>query len=155
MSTKWTRFIGFLRVPNIDISVACEENQPIKQELPEIVEVLKLWTYKVKVFRFLQIFLGIVATFFSLLTATLVGIANIDGIAKGTAFVAALAVALITAFDLSTKSNNIVRAWRKLYIAVIKFNKKISTKEDVIKAYEEAENIIGDVTYQGNSTQGT
>ena len=101
MSTKWTRFIGFLRVPNIDISVAYEENQPIKQEFPEIVEVLKLWTYKVKVFRFLQIFLGI-ATFFSLLTATLVGIHNLDGIAKGTAFVAALAVALITAFDLSS-----------------------------------------------------
>jgi hypothetical protein len=101
MSTKWTRFIGFLRVPNIDISFACDENQPIKQELPEIAEVLKQWTYKVKVFRFLQIFLGIAATFFSLLTATLVGIDNPDGIAKGTAFVAALAVALITAFDLS------------------------------------------------------
>ncbi len=81
-----------------------------------------------KVFRFLQIFLGIAATFFSLLTATLVGIDNPDGIAKGTAFVAALAVALITAFDLS-KSNNIVCAWRKLYIAVIKFNKKYLLKK--------------------------
>ena len=80
-----------------------------------------------------------------------VGIDNPDGIAKVTAFVAALAFALITAFDY-LKSNNIVRAWRKLYIAVIKFNKKISTKEEVIKAYEEAENIVGDVTYQGNST---
>jgi len=38
------------------------------------------------------------------------------------------------------------RAWRKLNAAVIQFEEdRNTTKEDLIKAYEDAEKIIGDV----------
>jgi hypothetical protein len=103
--------------PKVDLSVAYGDGQPIKDKLPEIVEILKLWTYKARLLRFFQIFLGVIATFFSLLTATLISIGDIgnnatdfNSIAKVTAFIAAFAVALMTGFDLGTKANNVVRA---------------------------------------------
>jgi hypothetical protein len=158
MATKPNPFFRLFGVPHVDMSVAYTDNQPIKKELPEIVEILKLWTYKAKLLRFFQIFLGVIATFFSLLTATLIGdtTTGYNDIAKGTAFIAAFAVALMTGFDLGTKANNVVRAWRKLHVAVINFNKEPADKADrsaVIKAYEEGESMIGDVSYQGGSSR--
>jgi hypothetical protein len=159
MATKMGRLLRLLRGPNIDLSIAYSGDQRIK-ELPEIVEILKLWTYKARVLRILQIFLGVAAIFFSLLTAALIDntggtgdtATGFNAVAKWTAFVAALAVALMTGFDLGTKANNVMRAWRKLYVGIINFNKGLVDKEAVIKTYEEAESIIGDVTFQGSSS---
>jgi hypothetical protein len=57
----------------------------------------------------------------------------------------------MTAFNLGVKSNNTRAAWRHLNAEVMKFNQGIIEKKDVIKAYEEAEKLIGDVSYQGMS----
>ena len=54
----------------------------------------------------------------------------------------------MTAFDLGTKSNNMMNAWRKLVAAVIKFNRKVYDKKEVIDALIDAEKIIGNVTFQ-------
>jgi hypothetical protein len=155
MATRTNPFIRLLGMRNVDLSVAYSDDKPIKKDLPEIVEVLKLWTYKARLLRFFQISLGVIATFFSLLTATLIGYntTDFDGVAKTTAFIAALSVALMTGFDLGTKANNVVRAWRKLHVSVINFNNGILDKESVIRTYEEAENVIGDVSFQGGSTR--
>ena len=71
-------------------------------------------------------------------------------LAKIFALVAAASIALMTSFDLGTKSNNIVRAWRLLNAAIIKFNnvEENGDVQKVIESYEKAEEIIGDVTYR-------
>jgi hypothetical protein len=106
--------------------------------------------------RGIHIILGVSATLFSLLAATLIQIDNTDNdkiyniSAKIFALVAAASIALMTSFDLGTKSNNIVRAWRLLNAAIIKFNnvKENGDVQKVIESYEKAEEIIGDVMYR-------
>jgi hypothetical protein len=98
------------------------------------------------ILRLLHILLGISATFFSILAVAQIGL--IDSYAKVFAFIAAVSIALMTAFNLGGKSNNSRAAWRHLNAAIMKFNEGIIEKKDVIQAYEEAERSIGDVTYQ-------
>jgi hypothetical protein len=67
--------------------------------------------------------------------------------AKIFAFIAAVSIGLITAFDLGTKSNNMTDAWRHLTATTIRYNKSLATKQDVINAYEKGEKTIGNVTF--------
>ena len=60
-------------------------------------------------------------------------------------FLAAVSISLLTAFNLSTKSNN-TNAWKELNTAVMRFNRNIVQKEDVINAYERVETMIGGIT---------
>lgn len=95
---------------------------------------------------------GVVATFFSLLTAA--GIQSIGpGISQIFAFIAALSISMMTAFNLGAKSNNTRNAWRKLNAAMMKFNQGIVSKEYVIRAYEEGESLIGGVTFSQTGIQ--
>jgi hypothetical protein len=105
---------------------------------------------KANFLRFLQILLGLFSVFFSLLTTTFLDVQKFDNsYAKIFAFIAAVSIGLLTAFDLGTKSNNMMNAWRQLNAAVIKFNSgEEYNKKEVIKAYEEGERLIGNVTFQ-------
>lgn len=126
------------------------------KEILEVLYFLNLWSFKSRLLRGIHIILGVSATLFSLLAATLIQIDNTDNdniyniSAKIFALVAAASIALMTSFDLGTKSNNIVRAWRLLNAAIIKFNnvKENGDVQKVIESYEKAEEIIGDVTYR-------
>jgi hypothetical protein len=91
--------------------------------------------------------LGISATFFSLLAAAQIGSAN-DEEARIFAFIAAVSIALMTAFNLVGKSNDTLAAFRQLNAAVIEFNETDKPKDVVINAYKEGEQRIGGVTYQ-------
>ena len=132
------------------------EDKRIKEELPELLYFLNLWSVKGRLLRGIHIILGISATIFSLLAATFIQIESpVDGninnyLAKIFALIAAASIALMTSFDLGTKSNNMIRAWRLLNAAVIKFNnvKEEGDVQKVIENYEKAEEIIGDVTYR-------
>jgi hypothetical protein len=64
------------------------------------------------------------------------------------AFIAAVSISLMTAFNLEEKSNNFRAAWRRLNVATIKFNQNLSEKDDILGAYEEGERLIGDVVFQ-------
>ena len=63
----------------------------------------------------------------------------------------------MTAFDLGTKSNNMMNAWRLLNATVIKFKNDECDKRSVINAYIEDERQIGNVTFQqgGSPSSGT
>lgn len=89
--------------------------------------------------------LGISATFFSILAVAQIGVT--DAYAKVFAFIAAVSIVLMTAFNLGGKSNDTRATWRHLNAAIMKFNEGITDNKDVIQAYEEAEARIGDVTY--------
>lgn len=118
----------------------------VEKELPEMLTYLKLWSHNTTKLWAIHITLGVVATFFSLLAAALTG--NFDATwTRVFAFVAAFSISMLTAFSLGTKSNNVRNAWRVLNSAIIKFNHHLVQKNDVIVAYEEAESLIGGVTY--------
>ena len=124
------------------------QNKRIAKDLPDILFYLNLWHRMAIFLRLSHILLGIAATFFSLLAPAQIGsVANEQ--AKIFAFIAAVSIGLMTAFNLGGKSNDTRAAWRQLNAAVIKFNEGIFQKKDeVIKAYIEAEARIGEVTFQ-------
>jgi hypothetical protein len=76
------------------------------------------------VLRGSHILIGGFATFFSVLTATQIGVSAIDDYTKFFAFIAAISIAFLTSFNLTDKSNNTRNAWRLLNVAVIRYNKK-------------------------------
>lgn len=117
----------------------------INDKLPEIVVFLIMWHTKATILRALQVALGVLATFFSLLTTTLISVDNSNS--KLFAFIAAISVALLAAFDLGTKSNNVTNAWRNLNSVIMQYNNGLC-RDDVIKAYREGEQLIGNVSYQ-------
>lgn len=125
---------------------------PVTRELPGMLEFLELWASNTTKLWAIHILLGVVATFFSLLTAA--GIQTIGtGYSQVFAFIAALSISMMTAFNLGAKSNNTRNAWRKLNAAMMKFNQNIVNKEDVIRAYEEGESLIGGVTFSQTGIQ--
>jgi hypothetical protein len=133
-----------------DMSAIYAEDTPICKDLLEIKPFLQKWARNAMILRFLQVLLGFLATFFSLLTATVLTVQNTDNYnfyAKIFAFIAAVSIGLITAFDLGTKSNNMTDAWRHLTAAAIRYNKHLCTKDEVIEAYEKGEKTIGNVTF--------
>jgi hypothetical protein len=60
-------------------------------------------------------------------------------------FLAALTVGLSSALDIGSKANRMRRAWRRLNVAIIKFEEKLIGMDELIKIYGESEEIIGDV----------
>ncbi len=94
--------------------------------------------------------IGFICNFFSLLAAAQIGSIG-DEYVKIFAFIAALSVAILTAFNLNTKSNNMRTAWRELNSAVMKYNSEKMTDEQLIEEYRKSETLIGDVTYSGSS----
>jgi hypothetical protein len=108
----------------------------IDDEIPDVIPFLKVWRAKANVLRFLQILLGCLSVTFSLVTTTLLNVSTIDNdFAKISAFIAAVSIGLMTAFDLGTKSNNMMNAWRLLNATVIKFKNDECDKRAVIHAY--------------------
>jgi hypothetical protein len=112
----------------------------IESELPEILPYLQQWGNNTRILWAFFIFLGIFATFFSLLAAT--GFGG-DLLSRVFAFIAALSIAFLTAFNLGARSNDTRNAWRLLNTAVLRFNQGIVQKDEVITAYEKGETLIG------------
>ena len=114
----------------------------LEEEYPEMLVYLKLWSSNATILWGIHIFLGVLATFFSLLAAAGIG-ALLEEHTKVFAFIAAVSISLLTAFNLGAKSNNTRDAWREFNIAAIKFNRGQIGKDKLIKAYENGESRIG------------
>ena len=76
-----------------------------------------------------------------------------DTLSRVFAFIAALSIALFTAFNLGAKSNNTRNAWRLLNTSVLRFNQGILEKDEVINAYENGEALIGGISFNQVKTQ--
>ena len=124
----------------------------VDKEVPEILTYLQLWGSNTTKLWIIHITLGIIATFFSLLTASQIGHID-DQYSRIFGFIAALSISLLTAFNLGAKSNNTRNAWRKLNLAVIKFNEHMITKNALISAYAQGESLIGGVNYSQDRIQ--
>ena len=124
----------------------------VDREVPEMLTHLQLWGSNTNQLWILHITLGVIGTFFSLLTATMIGYID-DQYSRIFGFIAALSISLLTAFNLGAKSNNTRNAWRKLNLAIIKFNEKMITKNALISAYEKGESLIGGINYSQDRIQ--
>jgi hypothetical protein len=120
----------------------------IEKEMPEILQYLNMWGTNATRLRYIHIFLGTFATFFALLAAAdFWENDNGDNYVRVFAFIAAISISMLTAFNLGAKSNNVRNAWRQLNSAVIKFNRELIDKDSVIIAYEKGEELIGGVDF--------
>jgi hypothetical protein len=143
------KFWSLRPIPNV---INAYRGSRVDREVPEMLTYLQLWGDNTTNLWAVHIALGVIATFFSLLTASQIGHIE-DQYSRIFGFIAALSVSLLTAFNLGAKSNNTRNAWRKLNSAIIKFNERMVTKEALILAYEQGESMIGGVNFSQDRIQ--
>jgi hypothetical protein len=116
----------------------------VKKVPVEISNVISTWKRGSDILRFLHIVIGTVAIVLTITVASKLVDAShwsFPWITWG----AAISTALLTSFNLGEKSNNMRNAWRKLNAA--KMNYEFDTTDGtLVKAYEEGEKLIGDVS---------
>ena len=117
--------------------------ETIRQTPKDIIKARRKWEQQVIGLRSINAILGIIAIFSSLLVAANWELLGVQ--IKYFAFMAAAAVSLLSALDIGSKANRMRRAWRRLNVAIIRYEENLMSKDDLIKAYEDAEEIIGDV----------
>jgi hypothetical protein len=109
---------------------------------PEIETTFQSWRSQALRLRILHVGLLIAASAFSILTASDVGVP----FRRYFAVSAALSVGILSALDLGVKANGFRNAWRHMNAAMARYNSIPEfTVEQLIKAYEEAEALIGDL----------
>lgn len=122
-----------------------DPEQP-KRAIPDrITKIHRVWTRQARYFRAYHVSLVVLATASSILVSAGV-LKDSLGVANPLAIVAAIAIGLVSAFALGDKANSVRNAWRLLHAAIMRFEEEPEyTMEQLIKAYEEAEKLIGDV----------
>jgi hypothetical protein len=107
----------------------------------EIKTTVKRWRTQARWLRVIHVSLLVCASAFSILTASEIG-----GDQGRTYFavLAALAVGVLSALDLGVKANGFRNAWRHMNAAMARYRcLEDFTVEKLIKAYEDAEALIG------------
>jgi hypothetical protein len=122
------------------------QNTKVAIEVPHVLHYLNSWEVMAAGLRTVYILLGVFAVFFSLLAAVQIGSIQ-DEHAKIFAFIAAISIAFMTAFNLTDKSNNVRDAWRELNAAVMKYNTNRISKSELIEVYRKQEEKIGGVFF--------
>lgn len=115
------------------------------ETLEQLKKRRRTWIYQGHSLRIIHALLGITAIVSSLLVAAKINSFKSEHI-EWLAFTAAVSIGLLNGFDIGSKANRMIRAWRKLNTAIFRYEgSSDATIEELIKAYEEAEIIIGDV----------
>lgn len=116
-----------------------------KETPKEIQNSLAKWKWQTAVLRLFHVLFAIIAIVFSLIVAAKINSFQHEQI-EWLALVAAVSTGLLGGLDLGTKSNNMRKAWRVLNSAVIRYKEDPDfTIKDLMKAYDDGENTIGDV----------
>jgi len=107
-----------------------------------------VWSWLAKSLQKTYIGLGLTATVTSLVLATFTAELGPIGV-KVASFLLALALGLITAFDLGAKASAARGAWRLLNAAILAYeNDESYTIQDLFKQYQAGEAMLGDVSYK-------
>jgi hypothetical protein len=118
----------------------------------EIEQNLKRWGWIGNSLRATQIALGTVATASGLYVATFTDL-NPTYTKVGT-FVAAFCLGLLSAFNIGAKADSMRRAWRHVTAACVLYKGDAGfTLERLVKAYAEAESMVGDVVFHGRDSK--
>ncbi|HEX8708224.1 MAG TPA: hypothetical protein VF723_08285 [Pyrinomonadaceae bacterium] len=116
----------------------------------KIATQLRKWSLHARVLRISHAVLVTIATLCSVLVAARLNPFQAIPL-EWIAATATISLSLMNALDLGSKSNRMRKGWRRLYAATIRFEENPKTPEEkeslnnLIKVYEEAEDIIGDV----------
>ena len=114
-------------------------------------ELLPVWNRLAKKLQFTYVAMGVTATVCSLMVATFTTELTNIGV-KCVSFVAALALGLMTSFDVGGKANAARNAWRVLNSATLAYADDPSfTIQDLHKQYETGEKLLGDIRYSAPS----
>jgi hypothetical protein len=137
-------------------AIAASEMAPAAREIPpEIADNLKRWVWIANSLRILQVVLGILGTASALLVTTFTEQLRVRWI-KICSFTAALAIGILSAFDVGSKADSTRRAWRHLTTAILKYHSDTTfTITQLIDAYTEAEAMVGDVPFHKQETPST
>jgi hypothetical protein len=110
-------------------------------------ELLPVWNQLAKRLQMTYVIMGVVATICSLAVATFTAELGSAGI-KAFSFTAALALGLITSFDIGGKANAARGAWRLLNSAVLAYSDDSEfTIQELHKQYEAGETMLGDIRF--------
>ena len=114
-------------------------------------ELLKSWSWLANSLQKLYIALGATATISSLAIATFTAELTPIGV-KIASFFLALALGLITSFEIGAKASAARNAWRLLQAAILAYeNDESYTIQDLFKQYQAGEVMLGDVKYNAPS----
>ncbi|MGA7720480.1 MAG: hypothetical protein WCA84_04810 [Ignavibacteriaceae bacterium] len=117
-----------------------------KRKIPiGILVNFERWEFQANLLRFIYDLIALIAASASILV-TLRLKDNKDKILRYAAYVSALSLGTITAFNLGEKANNFRNAWRNMHTAIIKYEELPDfSVEELIKSYDLSEKMIGDV----------
>ena len=108
----------------------------------DIVNTIKNWRSQARWLRFCHVTLLVLSSVFSILTAAEISRDARPWFAVG----AAICVGILTALDLGIKANGFRNAWRHMTAAMARYHSIPEfTTEQLIRAYENAESLIGDL----------
>lgn len=114
-----------------------------KSVLAKIQRYQRTWNRGANFLQFLHALMGILAVGASLMVATFTTELG-DFNTRILAFTSALAFGVVNSFNLGEKANNFRRACRRLNVELMNVQAGITSEKELIEAYKEAEDIIGD-----------
>jgi hypothetical protein len=114
----------------------------------EITAQLRKWNRMARCLRFLQVGLGVIGTVSAFAVTTFAGELGTLPV-KGFSCAAALAIGILTAFDIGGKANATRQAHRLLNLAVVRYLYLAAPSLDnLFDSYAQAQEIVGGVTYR-------
>jgi hypothetical protein len=121
-------------------------NDTQSRRVPErILKIHRRWTGQVKVLQTVHVLLVVTATTASILAAAGLGKGWSPVVENPLSIVAAVAIGLVSAFELGNKANSFRNAWRVLHAAIMRFEEDAAySVNQLIGEYEAAEKLIGD-----------
>jgi archaellum biogenesis protein FlaJ (TadC family) len=116
-------------------------------DLDWYIHKAKQWELQARILRAAQVTLAALAIIASVMSAAQWKPASIPN--GFLAVLAAVSIALLTGLDLTTQANKIRNAERHLTFSILDFKQKPGAPLDnLLKAYQEAENLVGDYSPQ-------
>jgi hypothetical protein len=126
------------------------------REIPtEIAGQLRKWNRMARCLRILQVSLGVLGTASAFTVTTFAGELG-TLLVKVFSFAAALAIGILTAFDIGGKANATRQAHRLLNLAVVRYlYLPASSLDNLFDSYAQAQEIVGGVTYRHLERDGS
>jgi hypothetical protein len=118
-----------------------------RQVPPELQENLRRWGWVGNSLRVTQILLALIGTAAALIVGTFTEEMG-TFYTKVTSFIAAFSIAILSGFNIGGKADSMRKAWRHLTAASVSYQEDPDyAMADLVKAYDEAEAMIGDVPF--------
>jgi len=109
----------------------------------EIRARLRSWSLIAGLLRLAHVALGLTGTVLPLTVAVFAPAGPDVWITRLLSVLAAVSVAVFTAFDVGNRANGFRAAWQKLNVALLKFDQGLIDSAALIEAYDEGEALLG------------